>query len=158
MRETRDPEDDSFDVRRFVDAQATTYALALAEIRRGHKRNHWMWFIFPQVAGLGSRPTAKRFAIKSIDEARQYRQHPMLGPRLLECAEAVLAIEGRAIAHVFGYPDTLKLKSSMTLFAQVAAPDSVFARVREKYFNGQMDGATLHIVGNVPGETRKEQA
>ena len=108
-----------------------------------------MWFIFPQIDGLGRSATSKYFAIKSIEEARQYLYHPILGPRLLECAEATLAIEGRTISQIFGSPDDRKLQSSMTLFAQVAVPDSVFVRVLEKYFNGAMDGATLRIVGKL---------
>src|SRR5712671_4098617 len=112
--------DDPFDLRRFLSAQEDTYARVVAELRSGQKRSHWMWFIFPQIDGLGHSATTKHFAIKSIQEARQYLTHPVLGTRLVECAEAVLAVEGRSIAEIFGYPDDLKLKSSMTLFESVA--------------------------------------
>ena len=105
-----------------------------------------MWYIFPQIDGLGHSTTAKRYAIKSIDEARQYLNHPVLGRRLLECAEAVLAIEGRSISEIFGYPDDLKLKSSITLFACVADPRSVFDHILDKYFHGERDVRTLHIL------------
>jgi len=116
-----------------------------------------MWFIFPQIDGLGKSQTAKRFAIKSIEEAHQYLHHPLLGPRLLECAEAVLAIEGRIASQIFGYPDDLKLKSSMTLFAHVAEAEAVFVRVLEKYFSGDMDGATVQKLGTLTGATRREE-
>lgn len=159
MRETREPEpqDDPFDLRRFVEAQERIYDQALTELRRGHKRSHWMWFIFPQIHGLGRSHTAQRFAIRSMEEARQYLHHPLLGPRLLECADAVLAIEGRTASQIFGYPDDLKLKSSMTLFAHAADAEPVFVRVLEKYFSGDMDGATVRIVGTLAGATRREQ-
>ena len=117
-----------------------------------------MWFIFPQINGLGTSQTAQRFAITSIEEARQYLQHPLLGPRLRECAEAVLAIEGRTVSHIFGYPDDLKLKSSMTLFAHAGKVDSVFVRVLDKYFSGEMDGATVQILRTRAGATRREES
>jgi uncharacterized protein (DUF1810 family) len=132
----RDPTDphDPFDLRRFTSAQEGSYDHALAELRSGQKRTHWMWFIFPQIDGLGSSPTAKHYAIKSIEEARHYLDHPVLGPRLTECAEAVFAIDGRSASEIFGYPDDLKLKSSMTLFERVAQPHSVFSQVLDKYY------------------------
>jgi uncharacterized protein (DUF1810 family) len=105
-----------------------------------------MWFIFPQIDGLAHSATSKHYAIKSIEEARQYLNHPVLGTRLLECAETVLAIEGRSISEIFGYPDDLKLKSSMTLFASVADPHSVFVRILDKYFHGEQDAKTLHLL------------
>lgn len=136
-----------YDLERFVAAQQEVYASALAELRGGRKRTHWMWFIFPQVIGLGFSATSKRYAIKSREEARCYLVHPILGARLRECAEVVLAVEGRSVSDIFGYPDNLKLKSSMTLFAQIAeGPDSVFARVLEKYFQGEQDIKTLDIL------------
>src|SRR5688500_9670284 len=140
MRETRDADmqDDPFDVRRFIDAQADTYDQALAEVRRGEKRSHGMWFIFPQIDGLGRSATSRHFAIQSIAEARQYLDHPVVGPRLLECAQAVLAIEGRKASQIFGYPDDEKLHSSMTLFAHVAGSEPTFIRVLETYFKGEM--------------------
>jgi uncharacterized protein (DUF1810 family) len=112
-----------------------------------------MWFIFPQIDGLGHSPTAIHYAIKSVEEARAYLDHPVLGPRLAECAEAVLAIEGRSVSAILGYPDDMKLKSSMTLFASVADDSrSVFVRVLEKYFQGERDGATLRIIERLKGK------
>jgi uncharacterized protein (DUF1810 family) len=139
---------DPFNLRRFEDAQKGIYNDALAELRNGRKRTHWMWFVFPQIDGLGHSSTAKYYAIKSAEEARQYLNHPILGRRLLECAEAVLAIEERSASDIFGYPDELKLKSSMTLFASVADPHSVFARVLDKYFHGERDERTLKLLGD----------
>ena len=138
--------DDPYDLARFTAAQDRVYADVLAELRAGQKRTHWMWFIFPQIAGLGNSSTTKYYAIKSIDEARHYLSHPVLGPRLLECAETVLAIRGRSVSEIFGYPDDLKLRSSMTLFACVAGPDSVFDRVLDVYFDGERDGRTLQLL------------
>ena len=134
------------DLSRFTNAQENIYDSVLAELRNGRKRTHWMWYIFPQIDGLGHSATSKHYAIKSIEEARQYLNHPVLGQRLLECAEAVFAIEGRSISEIFGYPDNLKLKSSMTLFVYVAAPCSVFARILDKYFNGEQDALTLQLL------------
>lgn len=142
---------DPSDLSRFVSAQEGIYASVLSELRNGRKRTHWMWFIFPQVVGLGFSSTTQFYAIKSIEEARQYLNHPVLGPRLLECSEAVLAVEGRSVAEIFGHPDDMKLKSSMTLFAYVAGPDSTFVRVLEKYFNGEQDTRTLQILENLKG-------
>lgn len=139
--------DDPYDLQRFLRAQEPIYATALAELRGGQKRSHWMWFIFPQIEGLGQSPTSKYYAIKSLTEAQAYLQHPVLGPRLRECAEAILAIEGRSAAEIFGFPDDLKLRSSMTLFAALAGADSVFARVLERFYDGRPDGQTLRIVG-----------
>lgn len=138
--------DDSFDLSRFVVAQEGVYESALAELRSGRKRTHWIWFIFPQVHGLGNSAMTIRFAIKSREEARHYLEHPVLGRRLQECADAVLVVEGRSVSDIFGYPDELKLKSSMTLFASVAEPGSVFARVLEKYFQGEQDSGTLDVL------------
>jgi uncharacterized protein (DUF1810 family) len=137
---------DSFDLERFLGAQASVYGQALAELRAGQKRSHWMWFIFPQIAGLGHSATSIHYAIKSLEEARAYLNHPVLGPRLRECAEAVHAVEGRTASDVFGFPDDLKLRSSMTLFAAVAEPESVFLRVLEKYFQGKQDERTLQLL------------
>jgi len=134
------------DLSRLTNAQESIYDSVLAELRNGRKRTHWMWYIFPQIDGLGHSATSKHYAIKSIEEARQYLNHPVLGQRLLECAEAVFAIEGRSISEIFGYPDNLKLKSSMTLFAYMAAPCSVFARILDKYFNGEQDALTLQLL------------
>lgn len=137
---------DNVDLSRFTSAQESIYESALAELRNGRKRTHWMWYVFPQIDGLGRSTASKHYAIKSIEEARQYLNHPVLGKRLLECAKAVFAIEGRSISEVFGYPDNLKLKSSMTLFAYVADPYSVFSRILDKYFNGEQDTLTLQLL------------
>jgi uncharacterized protein (DUF1810 family) len=138
---------DPFDLGRFTGAQEKIYGSVLTELRNGLKQTHWMWFIFPQINGLGHSPTSKHYAIKSIEEARAYLNHPVLGQRLMECAEAVLNVEGRSASAIFGYPDDMKLKSSMTLFASVAEdPCSVFVRVLEKYYLGEQDGTTLRLI------------
>jgi uncharacterized protein (DUF1810 family) len=140
--------DDPFNLSRFLDAQADDYSQALAEIRRGWKESHWMWYIFPQFDGLGFSPTSRLYAIKSIAEARAYLAHPVLGPRLVECAEAVLGVEGRSATDIFDSPDDQKLRSSATLFASVSPPDSVFDRLLLKYFGGERDDKTLGLVAN----------
>jgi uncharacterized protein (DUF1810 family) len=137
---------DPFDLARFTRAQTGVFDSAVSELRRGEKRGHWMWFVFPQIMGLGSSATAVRFAIKSRAEAEQYLEHPVLGARLRKCAELLLTIEDRTTSEIFGYPDDLKLKSSMTLFASVAETDSVFVRVLEKYFHGEGDPRTLQLL------------
>lgn len=139
---------DPFHLTRFVSAQAENYADALAEIRAGEKVSHWMWYVFPQVAGLGHSDTARHFAIRSIAEAEAYLAHPVLGPRLVECCEAVLAVDGKTAHDIFDTPDDLKLRSSVTLFAAVA-PGGVFARVLDKYFAGEPDTRTLRLIGRV---------
>jgi uncharacterized protein (DUF1810 family) len=130
---------------RFVSAQAGVYADALAELDQGRKRTHWMWFVFPQIAGLGHSPTARRYAITSLDEARAYLAHPVLGPRLEESARAVLAIDGKSAEDIFGYPDDLKLRSSMTLFARAADDPGVFQAVLDRYYDGP-DPMTLDLI------------
>jgi uncharacterized protein (DUF1810 family) len=140
-------ENDPFDLGRFVQAQADIYEQALAEIRRGRKQSHWMWFVFPQIDGLGFSPTSIHYAIKSIAEAEAYLNHPVLGPRLVECAEAALGIEGRTASQVFGSPDDMKLKSCATLFANVSPAGSVFEQLLEKYFRGERDATTLKLLG-----------
>ena len=142
--------DDPYDLRRFVWAQADAYDQALSEIRDGKKLSHWMWYIFPQFAGLGSSPTAVRYAIKSVAETEAYLAHPVLGPRLVACAEAVLGIAGRTAFEIFGSPDDMKLLSCATLFACVSPAGSVFERVLDKYFQGQRDGKTIRLVGVAP--------
>jgi uncharacterized protein (DUF1810 family) len=129
---------DPYDLDRFVQAQARTYEQALSEIRDGEKVSHWMWFIFPQLEGLAPNPspTSRRYSIKSVAEAEAYLNHPVLGPRLRECAEATLAVEGRSAWAIFDSPDDLKLRSSATLFALVSPPGSVFHRLLDKYFGG----------------------
>jgi len=145
MKEIATPDDreDPFDLVRFTSAQETVYAAALSELKHGQKRTHWMWFIFPQIAGLGLSTTSQQYAIHSLDEAQCYLSHPVLGTRLRECAEAVLAIEGHSAFEIFGFPDDLKLKSSMTLFAQVAGKNSVFTQLLKNYFNGERDMETM---------------
>jgi len=138
--------DDPFDLSRFVRAQDGVYDEVLAELRRGRKRSHWMWYIFPQLEGLGHSATSKRFAIKSQEEARRYLQHPVLGNRLKDCAETLLAAEGRSASEIFGFPDDMKLKSSMTLFASVSEPGSVFVRILDKYFHAERDGKTIALL------------
>jgi uncharacterized protein (DUF1810 family) len=139
----------TFDLTRFEKAQENIYDGVLLELTNGKKRTHWMWYIFPQLDGLGHSATAKYYAIKNREEARQYLNHPVLGKRLLECTKTLLTIEGRSPLDIFGYPDNLKLNSSMTLFASVAEPDSVFARVLDKYFNGEQDVLTLQLLSNL---------
>lgn len=134
---------DPHDLRRFVDAQAPVYAAALAELRAGRKRTHWMWFVFPQAAGLGASATAQRYAIGSRAEAVAYLAHPLLGTRLRECAAALLAVEGRGAEQIMGFPDVLKLRSSMTLFAALAEPGDPFAAVLKKYYGGERCARTL---------------
>lgn len=135
-----------FDLARFISAQEGVYERALAELKSGQKRTHWMWYIFPQIAGLGFSSISQQYAIQNLEEARQYINHPVLGKRLLECAEAVLAIKGRSVSEIFGYPDDLKLRSCMTLFACVLDSNPVFVRVLEKYFRGNRDNKTLQII------------
>jgi uncharacterized protein (DUF1810 family) len=124
------------DLERFVTAQDGVWDTALAELRAGRKRTHWMWFIFPQIAGLGASPTAQRYALRGLDEARAYLAHPVLGPRLREASRAVLGVEGRSADRIFGHPDDLKLRSSMTLFARAADDPAVFEAVLERYYDG----------------------
>jgi uncharacterized protein (DUF1810 family) len=135
--------DDRFDLQRFVDAQQPVYETVLSELRDGRKRGHWMWFIFPQISGLGHSVTSQTFALSSLAEAAAYLTHPTLGPRLRECAALVAGIEGRSVDEIFGYPDDLKFHSSMTLFAHAAPREPVFAACLEKYFGGQGDPRTL---------------
>jgi uncharacterized protein (DUF1810 family) len=142
--------DDPYNLSRFQIAQDAIYAQALAELSSGQKRTHWMWFIFPQIDGLGYSSTARHYGIKSAEEARHYLNHPVLGRRLVECAETVLALTGRSGSEIFGYPDDLKLRSSMTLFAHVSEPGSVFVRVIDKYFGGIPDAKTLALLEQHP--------
>ena len=141
------PADDAYDLGRFVRAQEADYERALSEIKSGRKRSHWMWYIFPQLDGLGFSVTAKRYSIKNLAEATAYLEHPILGPRLLECAEAVLSVEGRSAAEIFGSPDDLKLRSCATLFAGVSPAGSVFDRLLVKYYRGERDRKTLQLLG-----------
>jgi len=127
---------DPFDLNRFVEAQNPVYARVCAELRAGEKRSHWMWFVFPQIQGLGNSAMSQRFAIRSAAEAKAYLDHPLLGARLRECTKLVCAVEGKTLHEIFGYPDDLKFRSCMTLFSSVAEADSVFQRALEKYFPG----------------------
>jgi len=141
---------DPFDLSRFLAAQDPIYPRALSEIRAGRKRAHWMWFVFPQAIGLGTSHTARHYAIRSLDEARAYLAHPILGDRLRECAESLLRVRGKSAYDIFGDPDDLKLRSSMTLFASVAEEDSVFEEVLQRYFWGKLDPLTLRFLERDP--------
>ncbi len=135
---------------RFLVAQESAYETALAEIKRGQKRSHWIWYIFPQFAGLGFSSTSQHYAIKSLAEAQAYLAHPILGTRLVECAEAAMNVENRTARQILGSPDDLKLKSCATLFALVSPSGSVFHRLLEKYFAGEQDTKTLALIGMDP--------
>ena len=134
---------DPFDLQRFVDAQAPVYEQVRRELKVGRKQSHWMWFIFPQIAGLGQSPMSVRFAIASLDEAKAYLAHPVLGPRLTECARLTLDLEARTARDIFGSIDEMKFRSSMTLFARAAPDEAAFQRCLDKYFAGSPDPATL---------------
>jgi uncharacterized protein (DUF1810 family) len=159
MTSANDPPgaNDPYDLGRFVQAQRGAYERALSEITSGRKRTHWMWYIFPQVDGLGSSSTAKRYAIRSLDEARAYLDHPVLGPRLRQCAEAALRVEGRAAREVFGSPDDLKLRSCATLFACVSPTGSVFDRLLDRYYGGERDPRTLQLLGIDPRAEKADE-
>jgi uncharacterized protein (DUF1810 family) len=139
--------DDPYGLERFVQAQELDYDQALSEIRAGRKRSHWMWYVFPQFDGLGVSSTSRLYSIKSIAEAEAYLAHPVLGPRLLECASAALGVEGRSAADIFGTPDDMKLRSSATLFSLVSPAGSVFHQILGKYYKGQPDQSTLRLTG-----------
>ena len=134
--------DDPFNLRRFVDAQDRVYDRVLSELRRGEKTSHWMWFVFPQLRGLGHSTTAMTYGISSREEAEAYLQHPILGERLKECTALVNRIEGRSLGEIFGYPDDLKFRSCMTLFALVSPKEPVFQEALNKYCGGEIDEAT----------------
>jgi uncharacterized protein (DUF1810 family) len=134
---------DPFDLQRFVDAQAHVYATVLRELRDGRKRSHWIWFIFPQLRGLGRSPTAIHYGIASRDEAAAYLAHPVLGPRLRQCTRLVTEIDGRSVEEVFGWPDNLKVRSSMTLFARSTDDNADFLAVLEKFYGGEEDPVTV---------------
>lgn len=132
---------------RFLDAQRGDYAAALAEVRRGRKTSHWMWYIFPQIAGLGQSSTARYYSIRDLEEAREYYAHPVLGQRLREISGVLLDLRGSDPVAVFGGIDSMKLKSSMTLFAVAAPDDPLFRQVPDKYYGGEQDVLTLRILG-----------
>ena len=147
---------DQYGLQRFVDAQAPVYERVLAELRGGSKRSHWIWFIFPQLTGLGHSDMARRYAISSREEAKAYLAHPVLGPRLRECATLVNAVQGKSIEEIFGYPDYMKFRSSMTLFARTTVGDPsnrnwpfgdvVFEAALKKYFGGESDPLTIALL------------
>jgi uncharacterized protein (DUF1810 family) len=139
-------EADPYHLERFVRAQERDYARALGELRGGRKRSHWMWYIFPQFRGLGFSATSQRYAIGSVDEARAYLRHPVLGPRLIECANAMLAITNRSATEILGSPDDLKLRSAATLFAHISPPGSEFEHLLQMYWQGGPDQATLKLL------------
>jgi len=134
---------DQFDLQRFVDAQQAMFERVREELRAGNKRTHWMWFIFPQIKGLGHSALARRFAISSLAEARAYLEHPILGDRLRACSRLVADVDGRTIEEIFGCPDDMKFRSSMTLFAQATADNQVFNDCLQKYYSGEPDPMTL---------------
>lgn len=134
---------EAFDLQRFVNPQRPVYAAVLTELRRGKKASHWMWFIFPQIQGLGGSPTARRYAIASLAEARAYLSHPVLGDRLRECCEILLTLDSQSAEEIFGYPDVLKLRSSMTLFSKASDGAEIFDEVLTRFHDGSADPATL---------------
>jgi uncharacterized protein (DUF1810 family) len=137
---------DPLNLERFIEAQRHTYDTALREIREGRKRTHWMWYVFPQFAGLGMSRASQEYSVKSLHEAEAYLAHPLLGPRLVECAEAVLQVEGRSATDIFGSPDDMKLRSCATLFGIITPSASVFHRLIDKYYQGRPDDQTLRLV------------
>jgi uncharacterized protein (DUF1810 family) len=145
--------DDPFELQRFVEAQSTTFEQARGELLAGRKVTHWMWFVFPQLEGLGRSEMARRYAISSLDEARAYLEHPILGPRLVECAQIVNGLDGKSAREVFGAPDDLKFRSSLTLFACVARDEPVFKQALEKYFDSVSDPMTLERLGRKPEDS-----
>ena len=137
---------DPHDLNRFVEAQEHTFAQAVDELADGRKTSHWMWFVFPQLRGLGHSPMAIQFGIASLDEARAYLAHPLLGPRLKECTQLALRIDGRSITEIFGSPDDMKFRSCMTLFDRAAPDETLFAKGLQKYFGGAPDTRTLELL------------
>lgn len=139
--------DDPYNLQRFIIAQQPVIENVLAELQAGRKQSHWMWFIFPQVKGLGHSDMARKFAISSLEEAAAYLQHPILGKRLRECSRLVAAIEGRTIEQIFGYPDDMKFQSSMTLFSEATEDNEIFLQCLRKYFAGKIDSHTFAQLG-----------
>ena len=146
---------DPYQLQRFVSAQGGIYETALEELNRGAKRSHWMWFIFPQFAGLGSSAMAARYAIRSKPEAQAYLAHPLLGPRLLECTHSLLQVTGKTAEQIMGYPDYLKLCSSMTLFAAISPAGSPFHLVLERYYSGVRDEKTIAYLAERESESAR---
>ena len=133
-------------LQRYVTAQAPVFERALAELKRGNKQSHWMWFLFPQIVGLGQSAMSRTYAIHSLDEAREYLAHPLLGARLRECCQAVMAVEGKTAHEIFRSPDDLKFRSCLTLFGRAAPGEPIFRDLRAKYFDGKEDAATLELL------------
>ncbi|HEX8095894.1 DUF1810 domain-containing protein [Jatrophihabitans sp.] len=158
--DTGEGREDFDDLERFVQAQdaGMTFAHAVAELRRGRKTSHWMWFVFPQIAGLGQSPMSKKFALSSLSQARAYLRHPVLGPRLIDCATIVAQLQDRSAEQIFGEIDAQKLRSSMTLFARAAAEEAVFAQVLDRYFGGIADPATDQRLQTTRGNHAVRQA
>ena len=138
----------TYDLNRFLEAQESKFQLALTEIKEGKKQSHWMWFIFPQIAGLGFSDYNVFYAIKNMEEASQYLQHPILGKRLIEISKAVLEINGKTANEIFGKPDDRKLQSCMTLFAQIKSTDPIFQKILDKYYLGNKDEKTIQLLNN----------
>ena len=138
--------DDPYDLERFVEAQSRVMDSVKAELRSGYKRGHWMWFVFPQIKGLGSSETARFYAIGSREEAAAYLKHPVLGPRLLDCTRLVLRAQGRTAEQIFGEVDAMKFRSSMTLFGEASLREAVFREALDKYFEGEADSLTLELL------------
>jgi uncharacterized protein (DUF1810 family) len=141
------PDNDPYELARFVTAQQPVYETVVRELQSGYKLSHWMWFVFPQLDGLGQSPASRYYAIQSAAEARAYVRHPVLGPRLLECCSILLTIQSKSASDIFGFPDDMKLQSCMTLFGSLEEPDPVFDRVLGKYYGGQRDQRTLDLLG-----------
>jgi len=146
INKTEKSEQDFKNLNRFVDAQNSVYSEAIKELESGCKKSHWMWFIFPQIKGLGSSVMARKFAIESVTDARAYLEHPILGSRLIECSSLVLAVKAKTAKEIFGYPDYLKFHSSMTLFSIVSKESPAFKDALDIFFNGQTDQLTLDII------------
>lgn len=138
--------DDPYGLSRFAEAQSTEYSEVILELRAGCKQSHWIWFVFPQLKGLGRSSTSEYYGISSLEEARAYLAHPVLGPRLSECTELVLRIENRPVDRIFGFPDNLKFRSSMTLFSRAAPENAIFQAALDKYFSGEPDARTLELL------------
>jgi uncharacterized protein (DUF1810 family) len=153
------PTSDPFDLDRFVAAQdaAGSYQQAVAELQTGRKTSHWMWYVFPQVAGLGQSPTSKLYALSSVDEASDYLAHPVLGPRLRECAEILAGLSGRTAEQIFGGIDAMKLRSAMTLFRLADPDEPLFGRVLDQYFGGVSDPATERLLSQAGGTARPDR-
>ena len=137
---------DQYNLSRFIEAQETTYEVAMLELARGRKDSHWIWYVFPQIEGLGKSDTAKLYSIKSLEEGRVYLEHPVLGPRLVEACEILLSLKDASMNKVMGFPDDLKLLSSMTLFEAVSETNSIFTKIIEIYFDDERDENSIKLI------------